>query len=145
MPDEPVGGQVAGTIPTGSTVASPGTGTGSVSGSPPVRIVTTTKRYIGLSSDTKPYVGVQHPWVTETPDFVQPRDIPAGSTFLESDTGRLFRYDGANWKYAWTDDGIRELLSAILNELRIHTALLEEEFGLDSEDVIDNVDDLSAV
>ena len=37
------------------------------------------RQYIGLSTDTKP------------------SGIPAGSTFLESDTRRLFVYDGSAW------------------------------------------------
>ena len=40
---------------------------------------TTTKRFIGLSSDTKP------------------SDAPAGSSYLETDTGLIWRWDGHNW------------------------------------------------
>ena len=46
-----------------------------------VLMVTTIKRFVGLSSDTKPTT-----------------DIPPGSTFWAWDTGTLFTcYDGTNW------------------------------------------------
>ena len=46
-----------------------------------VIMVTTIKRFVGLSSDTKPT-----------------SDIPPGSTFYEYDTGVMFIcYDGTNW------------------------------------------------
>jgi hypothetical protein len=44
-------------------------------------MVTTIKRFVGLSTDTKPTT-----------------DIPPGSTFWAWDTGTMFRtYDGTNW------------------------------------------------
>jgi hypothetical protein len=46
-----------------------------------VTMVTTIKRFVGLSTDTKPTT-----------------DIPPGSTFWAWDTGTMFRtYDGTNW------------------------------------------------
>ena len=43
--------------------------------------ITTTRSYIGLSSDTKPTTGV-----------------PAGSSFYETDTLATFLYDGTAWQ-----------------------------------------------
>ena len=45
-----------------------------------VALVGITKRYIGVSSDTKPTVGV-----------------PPASTFYETDTFQNFVYDGSAW------------------------------------------------
>jgi hypothetical protein len=44
-----------------------------------VVLVTNIKRFIGLSSDTKP------------------TDAPAGSEFYERNTGARFIWDGSNW------------------------------------------------
>jgi hypothetical protein len=49
-----------------------------------VKITTNEKRYIGLSTDTKP----------------SDSTLPAGSTFHELNTGKQFVWDGA----AWVDD-----------------------------------------
>ena len=43
-------------------------------------LITTIKRYIGLSTDTKPTT-----------------DTPAGSTFWEHDTNILYKYNGTSW------------------------------------------------
>lgn len=45
-----------------------------------VQRVATPHAYTGLSSDTKPTT-----------------DVPAGSTFFETDTGHDFVFDGTNW------------------------------------------------
>lgn len=42
--------------------------------------IATPHRYVGVSGDTKPETGV-----------------PAGSTFVERDTGREFVWDGTAW------------------------------------------------
>src|SRR3990170_6815712 len=43
-------------------------------------LITTIKRYIGLSTDSKPTT-----------------DPPAGSTFWEHDTNILYKYNGSSW------------------------------------------------
>lgn len=58
------------------------------------------KRFTGTSQDTKP------------------QDIPAGSSFLETDTGRIYRFNGDMWTYA-AEDTTNELLSLILFELQM--------------------------
>jgi hypothetical protein len=45
-----------------------------------VALVTRVQRFTGLAADTKPTAGV-----------------PAGSTFLEVDTGRTYVFDGGTW------------------------------------------------
>ena len=59
-----------------------------------VRLEGSIKRYIGLSTDIKPGLGYQTNGST-----VLAADLPAGSSFLETDTGRIYRWDGAS---AWT-------------------------------------------
>lgn len=44
-------------------------------------LVTTSRRYVGYSSDTKP----------------DDSDLPAGSTYYEQDTGDLYRFLRGNW------------------------------------------------
>ncbi len=47
-----------------------------------VRLITTTKHFIGLSTDVKPTVGV-----------------PMGSTYLETDTSDTYIYNTAGWSF----------------------------------------------
>jgi len=47
-----------------------------------VRLITTTKNFIGLSTDTKPITGV-----------------PMGSLFLEADTSDTYIYNAAGWSF----------------------------------------------
>ena len=42
--------------------------------------------YTGLSSDTKPTAGV---------------GLMAGSVFIETDTGRMYTWDGTDWEAPW--------------------------------------------
>lgn len=86
-----------------------------------VKLESTIKRYIGLSTDTKPRVGVAFDGYV-----VLANDLPAGSSFLESDTGRIYRWDGSDWAYA-SADGSEEarheemisMMSAVCLELRL--------------------------
>lgn len=70
-----------------------------------------TKRFIGTSADGKP---------TPSADAL----VPAGSSFLETDTGRIFRFDGVAWAFAGMDTAAPAdtpglaVLQAILGELR---------------------------
>ena len=51
------------------------------------------KRWVGLSTDEKPYLGLQ-----VDGRVVEAGDIPAGSSFLEEDTGHIYRWNGID---AW--------------------------------------------
>lgn len=63
------------------------------------------KRWIGLSTDPKPAATESAP-------------IPVGSTALEADTGRIFRWDGHGWQYGDPEtDAVAALLGSILYEL----------------------------
>ena len=57
-----------------------------------VKLEGSIQRWIGFSSDTKPGLGVDSENVTTAH-----ADIPVGSSFLESDTGRIFRWTGTTW------------------------------------------------
>ncbi len=45
----------------------------------------TIQRYIGLSTDVKPI------------EFTPGHPLPAGSSFFETDTFRISRFDGSSW------------------------------------------------
>lgn len=79
-----------------------------------VRLEATIKRYIGHSTDTRPRPGVSQPDGTT----LKIADLPPGSSFLEEDTGRVFRWDGTFWAAAPVDETQVELLAAILREFR---------------------------
>lgn len=51
------------------------------------------KRFIGLSTDEKPRPGSFLADGTELTES----DIPAGSSFLASDTGAVYRWNGIDW------------------------------------------------
>lgn len=83
-----------------------------------VRLESSTKRYIGMSTDMKPKKGVYV-------DGVTCDTIPVGSSFMEEDTGKKFLFDGADWVHPSMDAGgtstvnvSNELLVAMLFELR---------------------------
>lgn len=80
-----------------------------------VRLEGSIRRWVGLSTDEKPYVGLQIDGVTIT----TATDIPPGSSFLESDTGRIYRWSGNEWRLpqAATDDHLL-VLQALLSEIR---------------------------
>ena len=91
------------------------------------QLESTIKRYIGTSADAKPVVGGN--------DFddstISSNDLPPGSSFLETDTGRIYRWDGSYWTHDGGDnlaDKLDEILR-VLVEIRDHqveaaTALL---------------------
>jgi hypothetical protein len=77
-----------------------------------VRLVTTIKKYIGSSIDPKPASSA-----TEV--------IPAGATFLETDTGEMYHFDGEVWtQTSETAASTDQYLSAILVEIREMKELL---------------------
>ncbi len=59
-----------------------------------------TNRYIGLSTDEKPGPA----------EALAPLDLPPGSSFLEADTGQIWRFDGRTWQHAPREDRVAELL-----------------------------------
>ena len=79
-----------------------------------VRLEGSVHRWIGLSTDEKPNLGMQVDGSTITG-----ADLPAGSSFLETDTGRIYRWDGAfSWQLALpAPDEQLYVLEAILLEL----------------------------
>lgn len=59
-----------------------------------VRLEGTIKRFIGSSTDEKPRPSAQYG------NDGQPnvdRDLPPGSSFLEADTGLIYRWNGLEW------------------------------------------------
>jgi len=69
-----------------------------------VRLEGTIKRFIGSSTDEKPTA-----------------DIPSGSSFLEADTGNIWRYDGRLWMKIPTGKEIViyfELMITLLIDIR---------------------------
>ena len=63
------------------------------------------KRFTGLSTDQKPYVGQEDLRTATAADgavvasihVLTGADVPGGSEFLETDTGRTFRWNGSTW------------------------------------------------
>ena len=79
-----------------------------------VKLETSIRRYIGLSTDEKPVIGYQVDGST-----LAAVDLPAGSSFLESDTGLIYRWDGRAWAIpAIAGDEATRLLSLIAADLR---------------------------
>jgi len=72
-----------------------------------VKLEGSINRYLGLSTDSKP-VG----------DFASGQIIPVGSSFMETDTGRIYRWNGGGWKYAEPSDETAALLTVIYLELQ---------------------------
>lgn len=56
-----------------------------------VKLEATTHRYLGLSTDEKPLTGSDN------------RAIATGSSFLETDTGNIYRFDGTHWRFPVRD------------------------------------------
>ena len=82
-----------------------------------VRLETTIKRYIGLSTDERP---------TDAQPF--------GSSLLESDTGRIWRYGTKGWMLAIAEDEQVQLLSVLVVEVLRIGKLLTLATGLDVEE-----------
>lgn len=81
-----------------------------------VRLETTIKRYIGLSTEAKPRPGITLDDGTEISD----KDLPAGSSFFEEDTGLVSRWTGIVWTEGFPEPRNEELQVqlAILAEIR---------------------------
>ena len=83
-----------------------------------VRLEGSTRRWIGLSSDEKPIPG-HSTWDPKdnVATTIEATDVPPGSSFLETDTGRIQRWDGSAWAVYVPADEQSEYLQAILTEL----------------------------
>ena len=77
-----------------------------------IKLEGTIKRYVGNAYDVKPSPGV-HPYATMTAN-----ELPPGSSFLEEDTGRIYRWNGAEWTCGTLGDVHAGLLEQIILELR---------------------------
>lgn len=82
------------------------------------------KRFIGLSTDDKPGLGYY-------PDgsIVTGNDLPAGSSFLETDTGLIYRWDGREWTVHIAESETAQYLQAILFELASIKEVLMDGLG----------------
>jgi hypothetical protein len=90
------------------------------------------KRWIGLSSDRKPGTGVDAEGVT-----VLASDIPPGSSFLETDTGQIYRWTGTAWIAPTIDTRIVDLLTQILDEAYRERRIQEIALDLNSNDYVE--------
>ncbi len=88
-----------------------------------VKLESTTKRWLGESTDIKPGV-------------VTTEIIPPGSSFLETDTGRIYRWDGSQWTVHIPEDEQLAVLEMMLVELVRARVLLEYFLEVDSEELI---------
>ena len=70
------------------------------------------QRYIGLSTDEKPRSTATEP-------------VPAGSSFFETDTWRIARWDGTDWRYERDDVSLVTALQDIKAVLVQQRELLE--------------------
>ena len=82
-----------------------------------VKLVSQTQRYIGLSLATKPRFS----------NDAEEKPLGEGSTFLEADTGDMYRWNGTQWMKAETDDTTNDLLRAILLEAQLANKMHEFE------------------
>lgn len=80
-----------------------------------VRLETKIHRYIGLSTDERPYPGQ----ILPDGSVVTAADIPAGSSFLAADTEDVWRWDGRAW-IAGDNRTVLELkeIKGILGDIR---------------------------
>ena len=78
-----------------------------------MRLVGTTHRWIGRSTEVKPYVDL---WDFDAGATLTANDVPAGSLFYEEDTGWEFIYRGGRWELA-PDSGRTAIIIAKLDDL----------------------------
>lgn len=81
-----------------------------------VRLESNITRYIGLSTDVKPTLVTPARTIPGTTQIVaaQPA-VAAGSSFLETDTGRIARYDGHTWVYQAGDTDLLDKLDLLID------------------------------
>ena len=82
-----------------------------------VKLSGTIRRFIGLSTDAKPFVGQTIEGLNSDHGVIEANDLPPGSSFLETDTGRIWRYDGQDWKVFIAEDAQQQVLEMIYAEL----------------------------
>ncbi|MDO8631175.1 MAG: hypothetical protein Q7R41_11845 [Phycisphaerales bacterium] len=82
-----------------------------------VKLEGTIKRFIGLSSDRKPTIGANPRDDAGEVLTLTATDLPAGSSFLETDTGTIWRWNGSTWSAAPIDNASGEWLGLIYGEL----------------------------
>ena len=79
-----------------------------------VRLEGTIKRWIGLSTATKPFPGQ----VRESDGVaLGATDVPSGSSFFEADTWRIWRWSGTEWQYTDQNAEIVAYLKTISEQL----------------------------
>ena len=88
-----------------------------------VKLETTTKRWVALSTDIKPGVGTSEV-------------IPIGSRVEETDTGRIYRWDGELWTVYVPEDEHGIALELIRLELVRTRLILEHVYEVDSDELI---------
>ena len=97
-----------------------------------VRLEGAIKRWLGESTDVKPAPGqTQFDPALNTYTPLVALDIPAGSSFLETDTGHIYRWNGID---AWTrqpdeDNLLLPVLEAMLIELTQLRQMVELAIG----------------
>lgn len=78
------------------------------------RLEGTIQRWIGLSTEQKPGPSVAA-HTDSTGKLVAFRAaVPPGSSFLETDTGRIARYDGDQWVYQVPEEEVALKLEALI-------------------------------
>ena len=84
-----------------------------------VRLEGSIKRWIGDSTDIKPAPGqTQFDPVLNMSTPLVALDVPAGSSFLETDTGLIWRWNGEQWASApGEESGLLYVAQALLVEV----------------------------
>jgi hypothetical protein len=94
----------------------------------PVTLEGSIKRYIGLSTDAKPrpFFGGDENAAPLSGHMGEGETLPAGSSFLETDTGLIYRWDGVSaWAAVIPADETGQLLAAILVEITAIREMVE--------------------
>ena len=86
-----------------------------------VRLEGSIKRWIGDSTDRKPSIGTA---VDADRQVYTASDLVPGSSFLEADTGRIYRWTGEHWVAAQESESTL-ILGAILSVLGEIKELIE--------------------
>lgn len=81
------------------------------------------RRFIGKSTETKPVVGTSRD-KNAGEVVVTAHDLPAGSTFLEADTGLIYRWTGDEWLAAPAERQLDSLLHSIDDRLALIVEIL---------------------
>ena len=91
-----------------------------------VRLEGSIKRFIGLSTDEKPVLGTSQLDDRGHEVEITARDLPPGSSFMESDTGRVLRWTGELWAFPATNgDEQGQWLALLYEEMHSLRELVE--------------------